>query len=214
MRAFYATCLTGVLMSACAPKTTQATEPVSAPSAPMAAATANPIPGETMAEAFPDCEWGEVTGAGLSIWTYTCPNMRLVADDALPGFQREFTDPAGAVTRTPVIQIFTKPESAPINAILDAVRAASPGAEACVIEPGSHGDHVLMPTGDALIAYEKSFNGETEGPSQPCGPLGPSEVGGRTFRLVDGAPDKVAMINWGSEITQFDADTLRAVMTP
>jgi hypothetical protein len=45
----------------------------------------------------------------------------------------------------------------------------------------------------------------------PCGPLGPSEAGGRTFRVLDGAPDKVIMIDWGTEPPVYDPDTLQAV---
>lgn len=177
-----------------------------APPSPTAEA---PVPGETMAEAYSDCEWGEVHGAGLSIWSYACANQRLVADAALPGFQREQRDESGQAILTPVIQIFAKPAEAPIDAIIDAVRAASPGAETCVIEAGSHGDYTLVPTGEAFEAHQRFIRGEADGPSMPCGPLGPLEGGGHTFRLLEDAPDKVVMINWGTEVPIFDPDTLR-----
>ncbi len=178
------------------------------PPAPIAEA---PAPSESMQEMYADCDWGEVRGAGLSIWSYACANQRLVADAALPGFQREQRDEAGQVSLTPVIQIFTKPADAQIDAVIDAVRAASPGADTCVIEPGSHGDYVLMPTGEAFEAHQRFIRGESDGPSMPCGRLGPREAGGHTFRLVEGAPDKVVLIDWGTEVPIFDPDTLRVV---
>jgi hypothetical protein len=151
-----------------------------------------------------------VTSVDVAIWSYTCPDQRLVADEALPGFQREQTAADGTVTRTPVIQFFAKAANAPVSAVLEAVRAASPGAETCEIEIGSHSDYVLMPTGDAAMAYSKFINGEADGPSMPCGPLGPSEAGGRTFRMLDTVPDKVIMIDWGTEPPVYDPDTLGA----
>jgi hypothetical protein len=182
--------------------------------APVAVAAEIPQPSESRAEAFPDCTWGPVTAGGLSIWSYACPTVRIIADDALPGFQRETTDPDGKVSLYPVIQIFTKPADAPIDAIIDRVRTASPGSETCNIEPGSHDDFVLMPTGEAALAYAQFIEGKADGPSLPCGPYGPSEAGGRTFRLVDGAPDKVVMIDWGTEIQVFEPDTLAVASAP
>jgi hypothetical protein len=180
-----------------------------APPAPATVSAEAPTPSERHVEAFPDCEWGEVRAAGMSIWSYACANDRLVGDEALPGFQREVRDASGQVTRAPAIRFFAKPAEAPIEAVLAAVRAASPGAEACIIEPGSHGDYVLMPTGEAFEAHQRFIRGEADGPSMPCGPLGPLEAGGHTFRLVESAPDKVVMIDWGTSVPIFDPDTLR-----
>lgn len=196
-----------VLLAACnQPAPTEPTPPPAPPPPPAAEA---PVPGEDAQAAYPNCQWGEVKGAGLSIWSFACANDRLVADDALPGFQREVTDAAGQVIRTPAIRILTKAADAPLDAVLDQVRAASPGGEACVIEPGSHGDFVLMPTGKASEDYQKFVRGEADGPSMPCGPLGPKEGGGYTLRAVEGAADKVALIDWGTSTPIFDPDTLR-----
>lgn len=169
-----------------------------------------PQPSEEMAATFAACQWGELTSAGLSIWSYACANDRLVADAALPGFYRETRDENGQTFRHPVIRIFTKPPEALLDAVQEQVRAASPGSETCTIEPGAHGDHVLMPNGAAAKAYQQFIEGKAEGPSMPCGPLGPREAGGAVFRLIEGAPDKVVMIDFPSEIAIFDADTLKA----
>ena len=205
--------IASILLAACTAE--QPVEPVTEAPAPAEVAETTapeaPVPRESIEEMYAaTCTWGEVISAGVSIWSYTCPNARLVADEALPGFQLEKTAVDGAVSTRPVIQFFAKAADAPIGSVIDAVRLASPGSESCEIEPGSHEDHVLMPTGDAAIAYSKFLAGEAEAPSLPCGPLGPSEAGGRTFRVLPDAPDKVIMIDWGTEPPVFDPDTMSA----
>lgn len=199
--------LAALMLAACtpgAPEEPAAEVPVVA--APVAEAP--PVAREGISEMHgATCTWGEVVSAGVSIWSYACPNLRLVADEALPGFQREETSADGAVMRVPVIQFFAKPADAPIGSVIEAVRAASPGSGACEIEPGSHGDHVLMPTGDTAKAYSRFLGGEA---SMPCGPLGPSEGGGRTFRVLPDVPETVIMIDWGTEPPVYDPDTMSA----
>lgn len=202
--------ITVILLAACSPPAPESEAPPGPETTSIPAAEV-PGPRESIAEMHgATCTWGEVVSSGISIWSYTCPNLRLVADETLPGFQREETGADGTVTRTPVIQFLAKPADAPIGAVIDAVRAASPGSESCEIEPGSHDDHVLMPTGEAAVAYSKFISGEAEEPSLPCGPLGPSEAGGRAFRVLAEVPDKVIMIDWGTEPPVYDPDTLSA----
>lgn len=205
--------IAAALLAACSPSTPSPEASAPAPEAAAAGTPAAeaPIPGESQAEEHADCQWGEVRGATLSIWSFTCADERLIADETLPGFVRETTDSAtGQVYRTGVIQVFTKAPDALVASVIDQVRAAAPGAESCEIEPGSHGDHVLMPTGEAFEAWQRFVRGEADGPSNPCGPFGPTEGGGVTFRVVEGAPDKVVMIDWGTSPPIFDPDTLRA----
>ncbi len=203
--------IAAVLLAACTPTTPEAPA-AEEPAAAVVAETTPPQPRESIEQMHgATCTWGEVVSAGVSIWSYTCPTLRLVADEALPGFQREQIGEDGSVQLTPVIQIFAKAPDAPIGAVIDAVRAASPGSESCEIEPGSNDDFVLMPTGDQALAYSKFLSGEAEEPSLPCGPLGPSEAGGRTFRVLADAPDKVIMIDWGTEPPVYDPDTMSAV---
>jgi hypothetical protein len=174
--------------------------------APPEPAAPEPQPAQEFSAAFPDCTWGEVRAAGVSVWSFACPQQRLVGDETLPGFLRE-----EAGQRHPVIWIFTKAAQDPIEAALPAIRAASPGGEACVLEPGAEqGRYQLMPEGEARRAYDAFTSGQGEGPSMPCGPLGPSEAGMRVVQIVAGAPDKVAVIDAGSDIQIFDANTLRA----
>ncbi len=197
MRDYRVVILLALALAACKPA-----------SAPASHAPPAPQPSLAMQESFPNCTWGEVRASGVSIWSYTCPDQQLVADETLPGFARERDG-----QRYPVIQLFAKPADAPIEAALPAIRAASPGGEACVLEAfsGVEGGYQLVPTGEALVAYQAFTSGKSDqGPSLPCGPLGPSEVGARLIEIVAGAPDKVAVIDLGSDIQIFDAQTLRA----
>jgi hypothetical protein len=97
-----------------------------------------PKPSQAAAETFKGCEWAEVRGKTLSIWSFACGpdygGAHLEADDTLPGF-RLVSD--GVQPGQPVIRVFAKPADAPMDAILPAVRAASPGPDiaTCTFQP-------------------------------------------------------------------------------
>jgi hypothetical protein len=204
--------LAATILAGCGPGDTRKVE---------SAVTPAHAPSQAMGETFANCTWGEVKGAVASIWSYACGagygNIRLVADDALPGFAIESTDPASP-GRNPVIRFFDKPAGAPIESILPAIRAASPGpgTDACVLaaarvsEDNAAPAFVLAPEGAAKTAYEAALAGD-EIPEPPCGALGISHVGDRTFRVI--GPDKVVFIEHGSEIQIFDASTLTLLTT-
>jgi hypothetical protein len=146
---------------------------------------------------------------------YQCPTSKLVADDMLPGIVEVVTTPDGDV-RTPIVQVFAKPAAAPIDAVLNAVRPQSPGAETCAFAPAREGwaaqgrtRFELWPTGDAKTAYDAYLAGQTQDVIIPCGPLGPGEAGAHTFEVLEGAPDKVVMVIWPSDLPSFDAASLR-----
>jgi hypothetical protein len=81
-----------------------------------------------------------------------------------------------------------------------------------VFAPASGVDHagkprfVLAPAGAAKAAYEAAIAGP-DVPEPPCGALARRAHAERTFEIV--APDKVAFVEWGSEIQIFDASTLK-----
>lgn len=176
-------------------------------------------PTEIAQQTFAHCTWGEVKGATLSMWSYTCgPDagaVRVVADDVLPGFVLESTDPARPEHRV-VVRLFDKAADAPIDSVLDAVRALSPGLNTptCAFTPLEGVDHAgkghveFAPTGAAKVAYDAAVSGETM-PGEPCGPLGVGPVGDRYFAVVPGRPDKVMFVDRGSEIQIFDETTLK-----
>lgn len=207
MRAMLAM-VAAMALAACGPGDTRKIDP---------AATAAPKPSEAMAQTFSGCTWEEVKGATASVWSYACGeghgSIGLAADDALPGFVIRSTDPA-APGQSTAIRFFSKPADAPIDAILPAVRAASPGSATatCAFEPATGVDHagkqrfVFAPTGPAKAAYDLANRGP-DAPEPPCGVMGPAPSGDRTFEVI--APDTVAFIEWGSEIQNFDASTLK-----
>jgi hypothetical protein len=199
---------------ACAPATSpadKAADKAADKSAPAVAAADAPTPNPALAENFPQCTWGEVKSAGVSLWAYACPNDRIVADAALPGFKREMSGPSPS--SYPIIWLFTKPAGAPVDAALPAIRAASKGSEACVLEQIKDmpaGQFQLMPAGEARKRYDAFIAGKAEEPALPCGPLGPSEAGMRIIREVPGAPTLVAVMETGSDVPLYGLDTIRA----
>jgi hypothetical protein len=205
-----------LLVAACTPK---AEEQTPTPDSSAAAPSQNEVmssPSEVMKTTFTNCTWGQQTGAGLSIWAFTCPGHKLIADEALPGFQMQIDDGAGNPESYPAIQVFTKPAEATVDAVLTAVRAASPGpfTAECGLTPNANDPSgmtfLFTPTGDGRVAHEAFMAGKSEENSMPCGPMGPSEAGERIFQLVAGAADKVAYVDLGSEIQIFDVNTLHA----
>ncbi len=198
-------------LAACSPGDTRKIEP------PTHAAAE---PNAAMKETFANCTWGEVEGAGLSIWSYACGpgfgDVRLVADETLPGFALESTGAEG-VQRRPVVRVFKKAADAPLDAVLPAVRAASPGpaTATCAFAPSAsfdaigHTRFVLEPTGVAKAAWDASVQGDSPGEA-PCGDLGVSIVGDRYFEVSPDKQDTVVFVELGSEIQIFDAGTLKA----
>lgn len=209
MRILIVAAMAAGALAACSPGDTRKV-------APEPAAVA-PTPSDSAIQTFAGCTWGEVKGAAWSMWSFACGpqfgDIRLVADDALPGFVIEGATPA---ERRVVVQIFDKPADAGLDAILPTVRALSPGlgTSTCVFEPltdaGKEGLFAFAPTGVLKQQYDAENFSDTV-PAMPCGPLGVGPAGERVFKVVDGHPGKVAYIDYGSEIQIFDAGTLKAV---
>ena len=199
------------LVAACGP---------SEPAPPPAAETgiASPLRG---APEFAGCEWEVVRGASLEIQGFACgpdhANQRIVADDALPGFVLEASGPDGPV-RSVAVRAFAKAAGAPLESILPAVRAASPGpySARCVFSPAPGVDNagrarlVLEPAGEDKDRWEASVMSDTP-MEKPCGELGVSIVGDRWFEEVAGRPTMAVFVEMGSEIQIFDPATLRPI---
>ena len=141
----------------------------------------------------------------------------LVADDSLPGFVLKDDSP-DAKDRV-VIRFFKKTSGASVPSVLPAVRAASPGryTSRCALIPlppreGSREKlFSLEPTGGEGKAWEASQE-TSKMPDEPCGKLGPSYVGDRMFREMNGDPTRVVFIDMGSELQIFDPSTLTSVV--
>jgi hypothetical protein len=181
------------------------------------AAPAIPMPPDVLAQTYTSCTWGEVKGGGAALWAFECAGDKIVYDAALPGFVRELQGEGASKTpiKATVVQLFTKAGDAPIDAVLPALRVASKGGQACVLEQikdAPAGEFQLMPEGPARKAYDEAISGRSNANSNllPCGPLGPSEAGMRVIRGVPGAPTLVAVIHMPSDIGTFDPATLKA----
>lgn len=197
------------LMSACAPE----------PAAKAPPAAEAPVSTLRSAPEFAACTWQEVKGARLAMQAFACgPEQgggHIEADDGLPGFQLVYDGPPAE--RRPVVRTFAKPAAAPLEAILPAIRAASPGPHTatCTFAPAQGYDatgkdrFVLEPTGAAKAAWEASEAIEPGEP--PCGPMGVSAAGDRFFKVMPGHPELVVYADMGSEIQIFDPETLRVI---
>ncbi|MFC5346247.1 hypothetical protein ACETK8_15680 [Brevundimonas staleyi] len=178
-------------------------------------------PSEAMQQTFGGCTWGEVTGGGLSMWSYACPasagDFRVVYDDGLPGFAFESSAEDGT-SRSPAVVIFKKAADAPIDAILAAVRAKSPGPHSatCVLStiPSPEGDIAgFEPTGAVKTQWDAFASGAegAEPVDAPCGDMGPQMSGDRGFRVLADDPTTVVFIEYGSEIQPFDPASIRKI---
>ena len=145
---------------------------------------------------------------------YDCPAAKIVAHETLPGLVKVHVG-EDAPAPSAVVQLFDIAEAAPIDSIVTAVQAASPAPDValCTLQPSQAmpGWHEFMPTGTLRDAYGKFTAGDAESPSMPCGQLGPSESGGRYFKMLPGSTSKVALVHMPSDIPSFDIKTLSAV---
>jgi hypothetical protein len=204
--------LLAVVLAACQPQAPYGSD-AGKKAAPAPAAA--PTPPAALAETFKECTWGEVKGATASLWAFSCPEDKVAFNAALPGFERQIT---GATPSTyPIVRLFTKAADAPLDAALPAIRAASRGAETCVLEPIPEmaGQFQLMPAGPARKRYADLVAGTLKNPTDadylPCGPLGPSEAGMRIISAVAGSSTLVAVSETGSDVPLYDLSTLKAV---
>jgi hypothetical protein len=166
-------------------------------------------------DTYGNCAWEHVKGEEVGIWSYFCGpdagNVRLVADATLPGFTVIRMEDRG-YTKMPVIRIFKKGSWSSISAVIDDVRAASPGphTDKCTLKqhPNDKTKYVLTPDAAAAAEWEK-YQTSGEGAVQPpCGPMGPQFVGDNYFKVLDGDSTTVVFVDLGSEIPIFDAKSL------
>lgn len=171
-------------------------------------------PTEDQVRTFAGCQWEEIKGAGVSMHAFQCPNARFEVDEKLPGIVKVVKDvEVNQTYRGTTLQLFKTTKKNDIMGALPAIRAASPGAETCILEPiaDSKGVYALMPVGKDREAYDAYVRGGSgDEPVFPCGDLGPSEGGFINFSLLKGAEDLVVMTVFPSDLPAFDAKSVRA----
>jgi hypothetical protein len=206
------TALTAITLAlaACTPA------PMSKPAEEAPTAAAITPPPAHMAETFKDCTWGEAKGGGVSVNLYSCEGIKYLSDETLPGILREYTAPDGKVYTSPIIQVFAKAPDAPIDAVLEAVRKASPGGEKCTFQDAPESFqgngpkvYVFGPTGKDKEKFDAYVSGKGPDYMDPCGPLGPREAGFITFEIHPEAPAKVVTIFWPSDIAPWDPASVK-----
>ena len=188
-----------------------------APPAPVpSAALARYVAPRPNGPEFAACDWVEVRGDKLSIWSFACGtghgDAHLEPDSGLPGFWM-----VSGEARYPAVRTF--PNAPGPDAALKAIRVASPGpsTDSCILTPAPGVDGVgklmLTPTGAAKVRWDKVESGG-EYTEAPCGPLGVDIVGARYFWPMPGHPEVMVFADMGSEIQIFDPATLRLASAP
>jgi hypothetical protein len=199
-------------VSACAPEAVQTLAPL---------AEAQPRP--EMQEAFGSCAWEQVTGVGLSVYSYACGpehgDARLIADEDMQGFSIETAVASGHTIRTPVIRVFSKAANAPIDSIVPEIGAVSPpldGGSCALARVDAANDprpgdgrvrYVWAPVGRLKTNWDAANNGGVLMPS-PCGNLGVKYKGAVTFEALADDPTKVVAVTWGETVQIFDPSTI------
>lgn len=185
------------------------------PTPPAPAAPARYVAPRPNAPEFAACDWVEVLGTKLSMWSFACGaghgDAHLEPDSGLPGF---WLVGEGGKARAPVVRTF--PNTPGTDDAIKAIRVASPGpgTASCILTPAPGVDGVgkfmLTPTGALAAKWEKeeSTGDYTEA---PCGGLGVDIVGNRYFWPMPGHPEVMVFADMGSEIQIFDPATLRLV---
>ncbi|MFN3229489.1 MAG: hypothetical protein ACK41P_06535 [Asticcacaulis sp.] len=172
------------------------------------------VPTEDQVRTFAGCNWEEIKGPGLSVHAFQCPNAYFEADASVPGIVKVVKDVEMNKTyRGTTFRLFKTNKKNDVTGALSAIRAASPGAETCILEPipDSKGDYALMPVGKDREIYDAYARGDGgDEPVFPCGALGPSEGGFTNFSLLKGADDQVVMTAFPSDLPAFDAKSVKA----
>lgn len=148
------------------------------------------------------------------MWGCQCEGFRFFADPDVPGVTLEIGMAGPFAVRSPVVKLFDIAEGVSLAAILPEVRAASPApriAECTFVESKDEpGWQEFQPTGELMEAYQLFIDGKADGPTQPCGELGPSMGGVRYFARLPGSRSKVAAILLPAHPVPFDWKTIRA----
>jgi hypothetical protein len=174
----------------------------------------------TWKQTFVGCKLEDVKSSLLSIKSFNCGpeqgDVHLEADSKTSGFVEVLEGSEGPM-RITKIRAFRKAADAPIDAILQDVRAASPGrnSETCVFTPTTDGDDgakrwAFAPGGSAAESWtQDEKSGDPVDP--PCGALGVQFEGDLYFEVLPDDPTIVVFVDAGSEIQIFVPATLKSV---
>jgi hypothetical protein len=163
----------------------------------------------------PACEWQWLEGQGVGLWAERCKlvtgDWHLVWEHEMPGFSLWVDDKRQGM----VMQLFTLPKEAGINALLPELRSRALIADTddCVFKPAAVRpaprtiqQFDIQPVGEALKRFEATPKDEV--PEPPCGDYAWSTHGTRYFQTDLRHPGKVVYIDEGQDGTFFDPRTM------
>jgi hypothetical protein len=171
-------------------------------------------------EAYGDCKWERVAGAGISFYGQRCEFedrvLKVAISETLPGAFLEEETASGSVAIDELIQIFPIPDgdvSAVISTLADDT-GWNP-AEGCafsVLEEMSTDDitrYDLRPTGKALVEYSKIASQEPV--TSTCNEYGMGNSGVRYFEVHASNPNKALFLEMGQEAPLFDEKSIKVL---
>jgi hypothetical protein len=180
---------------------------VAAAATPPTAPAGSTVPGR--------CTWIWKEVGDLGVWSERCDLdtgvWELEPSVDLPGFILTI----GGDANDTVLQEFTKPVGAPIEAILPELRQRGyiPDDGECVFEAAAIRPAVrtisffeIKPTGARKAAFDATPSDEV--PDPPCGDYGWSAEGVRYFMTDLAHPDRVIYVNTGQDGMMFDETTI------
>lgn len=158
---------------------------------------------------YPGFHWEHVKGAGLDFWAQHSDDLKVVADNGLPG--AILVDSAG--TRMEVVmQLFTL-ENRDIADVLRLIGKQS-GSDECMkckfeeIESGREGVGRYILKSDGAYAQAMDSIMRNEPVTSTCSGFGTGNSGMRYFEIHDSHPDKALFVEIGQEQPLFDEKSI------
>jgi hypothetical protein len=161
--------------------------------------------------------WAQVKAAGVSLWSQTCRNQRLVGAADGSEIFLETLDASGAVIdRSVAVEIFNDPGDLTVLAATLMQTGGAPTNATCALEPAQAivpltagtTRYVLAPTGDWETTWSRAVTSDVAPDTAPCGRFGVAIVGDRYIQRQAAHPGKAVFVDLGSEIQIYEPNTL------
>ncbi len=167
-------------------------------------------------EAYADCVWEKVEGAGLELWGQSCDfgdtKLEVNASETLPGMFLEDISSGSPVAIQQLIQVFNLPNQKIEDVLPELAKFKDwSNSDSCAFTQTdtSRKDvtrYTLMPTGAALKQYEATAKNEPI--NSTCAGFGMGNSGIQYFEIYASNPNKALFINVGQEAPLFDENTI------
>ncbi|MFZ4120981.1 MAG: hypothetical protein ACOYKM_04890 [Caulobacterales bacterium] len=168
--------------------------------------------------ALPECAWQPFEGAGIVMWTQTCPGQRMVADAPSGRVLREAVEDGALLATSEDIRVLDMPASglAGLTAQL-MLEGGAPAEASCTLNtapaviplPQGRQRYSLEPTGLTRSAWEGALTADEVPETPPCGRYGVSHTGYRYIEIQAAAPTKALFVELGSEVQLFEPNSIQ-----